>query len=378
MAADACAGGTGGVQVVPMRPSELGRLVWPDAFDWSGRHKPEEYLKSRVTALWEAREHGDFVLDVRGEVIRVHGCVLAAASPVFRAMLSNGMLESAQRMATIDADPEDVLVVIRFAYFGELIDVMPLQLPGVLQLAHAYEMVELIPLCCDHMIRHLNGDTAVPYVQTLRLLEDVPMDLTISMSNGTLPAAVSGDVNSARRESTTGSGNNLHGSPPEQPQQALFFQPPFQQPPFGLQPQQTSRIPLRPPILSSASWHPGPPSSGQAGHQPRQPAVSRQPQLLARFSAPGSAAAVPSGGPDSNGGGSTANADAAAADQGQSRNNGAAQEGAEAGAGTATDTAEDRGEACQLEASPIAHTFVTIASLIARSPELQMVTLRGL
>merc|ERR1719188_1034630 len=68
--------------------------------------------------------------------------------------------------------------MVRFAYLGELEELQPLQLPGVLQLAHKYEMVELIPLCCDAMVRNLSADTAVPFVRALRLLEGVPMDLS--------------------------------------------------------------------------------------------------------------------------------------------------------------------------------------------------------
>eukprot|EP00971_Amphidinium_carterae_P009823 193784-Amphidinium_carterae.1 len=68
------------------------------------------------------------------------------------------------------ADTADLLSVLRFAYLGEL-DASPQQLPGVLQLAHKYELTTLTLLCCDAMVQSLNTDTAVAYVKTLRLLE---------------------------------------------------------------------------------------------------------------------------------------------------------------------------------------------------------------
>jgi len=345
---------------------------WPSAFAWTGRHKPEEYLRDRACCLWEAREQGDFVLEARDESFRVHGCMLAAASPVFRAMLSSEMIESQQRSAKVDADPQDVVAMVRFAYMGELGELQPLQLPGVLQLAHKYEMVELIPLCCDAMVRNLSADTAVPFVRALRLLEGVPMDLSGAssmfqhaaqpakeMGNGivsltltpqvvqqqqqqqpSLPAAAQQLQAQAQPQGqgqpqAHGQGQlqaqaaagvtSLFGAPPEQPQQAnvasLF--------------RDSSEHPRQPQLSNASGFF------GTQHVHPQQPATSLQPQLLTRASAASGSSSADVAQPT-------------------------------------PESKSDVPEVCIPAASPIAHTFVTIARLIAESPHLQMATLRGL
>merc|ERR1712232_736041 len=99
----------------------------------------------RALDLWDSREQGDLDLEVQTDTFRVHRCVLASASPVFRAMLSSPMLESRNSSVRVaDADPADFLAMLRFVYLGELTDVTPpQQLPGVLQLAHRYNIKDL-------------------------------------------------------------------------------------------------------------------------------------------------------------------------------------------------------------------------------------------
>merc|ERR1712216_45987 len=94
-------------------------------------------------------------------------------------MLSSPMLESRNSSVRVaDADPADFLAMLRFVYLGELTDVTPpQQLPGVLQLAHRYDIKDLVALCCGQMVQHVSCATAVEYVRTLRLLEGVPMAL---------------------------------------------------------------------------------------------------------------------------------------------------------------------------------------------------------
>ena len=92
-----------------------------------------------MTNLWRSREDGDFVFNVCGGTLRAHGCILSAASPVFKAMLSSGMSEGLTSSMTVEADPAELQAMLRFIYLGEL-DATGQQLPGVLELAHKYEV----------------------------------------------------------------------------------------------------------------------------------------------------------------------------------------------------------------------------------------------
>ena len=140
-------------------------LVVPDAYDIR-----EQHVKGLVSNLWHSREDGDFVFTVAGGTLRAHSCILSAASPVFKAMLASGMAEGLSSSALLDAEPAELMAMLRFIYTGEL-DATPHQLPGVLALAHRYEVLNLIPPVCEAMIDSLNIETAAPYIRVLRLLE---------------------------------------------------------------------------------------------------------------------------------------------------------------------------------------------------------------
>lgn len=129
-----------------------------------------EHVKGLVTNLWRSREDGDFVFNVCGGTLRAHGCILSAASPVFKAMLSSGMSEGLSNSMSVEADPAELQAMLRFIYLGEL-DATGQQLPGVLELAHKYEVLNLIPPVCEAMVEQLTIDTAVSFVRVLRLLE---------------------------------------------------------------------------------------------------------------------------------------------------------------------------------------------------------------
>ena len=159
---------------IPVAESEVKQrwpdvsLVVPDAFDIRDRH-----VKGLVANLWHSREDGDFSFTVAGGTLRAHSCILSAASPVFKAMLASGMSEGISSSVLLDAEPAELLAMLRFIYTGEL-DATPQQLPGVLALAHRYEVLNLIPPVCEAMIDSLNIDTAASYIRVLRLLEGSP------------------------------------------------------------------------------------------------------------------------------------------------------------------------------------------------------------
>eukprot|EP00930_Biecheleria_cincta_P023229 TRINITY_DN16815_c0_g1_i1.p1 TRINITY_DN16815_c0_g1~~TRINITY_DN16815_c0_g1_i1.p1 ORF type:complete len:309 (-),score=52.85 TRINITY_DN16815_c0_g1_i1:282-1163(-) len=149
---------------------------WPDTSGFASSDTREVQVSTLVRALWNAREDGDFTFQVQGDVVRAHRCVLSATSPVFKAMLGSDMVEDHTSSMMIEAESSDLLAMLRFCYTGEL-DATPQQLPGVLSLAHKYEVLNLIPMCCESMIKSLSPETAVSYIRVLRLLEGTPMDL---------------------------------------------------------------------------------------------------------------------------------------------------------------------------------------------------------
>ena len=88
-----------------------------------------EVFEGLVANLWRSREDGDFIFHVCGASLKAHRCILSAASPVFKAMLASGMSEGLSSSVSVDADPSELLVVLRFIYLGEL-DATGQQLPG--------------------------------------------------------------------------------------------------------------------------------------------------------------------------------------------------------------------------------------------------------
>lgn len=318
---------------------DLDSLVWPQEFTLEDRNRQEDYLKGLALSLWECRNSGDFVLDVRGERIATHSCLLAAASPIFKAMLELDMREKQTRSVNIDADPADVLAMLRFAYTGEFHHVSPVQLPGVLQLAHKYEITDLIPHCCSAMIDNLTVETAVPYVRTMRLLEGTAMELPRCSQQ---PSRYD---------------HSLLGSPPTQPPQAGITAL------FG--------APAQPPQAGAPS-------------QPQVPATAG-----AQFFNLGESA-QPTSHSETNSsvffGGAPLDVEppAAAIGPGVQVWPSAAQERGSRGAmSTTVQVGESSGSTgCSGDTdnrtSPIAHAFVTIGKLIAANPEIQMAVLRSL
>ena len=77
---------------------------------------------SHGAALWTAdKRTTDFYFKVDDQSFHVHKFILAARSPVFRAMLSTDMIESRNGYVTIeDADPEIFRQFLYFVYTGQL------------------------------------------------------------------------------------------------------------------------------------------------------------------------------------------------------------------------------------------------------------------
>ena len=94
--------------------------------------------------LYEKMVDTDFTLIFRGAPVPCHKLVLAAASPVFKAMVDSLHLEAMESKATIDIPEEVGLAFIEFIYTGEL-DERALEANSValLELGEKYDVQEL-------------------------------------------------------------------------------------------------------------------------------------------------------------------------------------------------------------------------------------------
>ena len=95
--------------------------------------------------------------------IPVHRFILQARSPVFRAMLSSGMVESSSSQIIItDFDHDVVKEFVRFLYV-DICDVAALVRHGkaLLAIAHKYEVEGLLQACENQLVGELSVDSAV-------------------------------------------------------------------------------------------------------------------------------------------------------------------------------------------------------------------------
>jgi len=158
------------------RAPPIESCAWPQSQPIEPDDIRDTHLRSLMKVLWHSREDGDFRFEIHGDSIRAHRCIVTSASPVFKAMLASEMAENLNASVSIDAESEDIMSMLKFMYLG-ILDASPQHLPGVLQLAHKYEIDNLIVLCCSEIVKRLDAETVVPFVHVLRLLEGTPVKL---------------------------------------------------------------------------------------------------------------------------------------------------------------------------------------------------------
>jgi len=85
-----------------------------------------------------------------GAVLDVHRAVLAAASPVFRAMFQSGMREAHERRADVPASRAVATGLLRHVYTGEFD--AEIDASATVELAHLYGLEDLAAFCCDLLV----------------------------------------------------------------------------------------------------------------------------------------------------------------------------------------------------------------------------------
>lgn len=124
--------------------------------------------------MWAQREEtGDFTVSCQAETWRVHGNVLAAASPVMQSMVTGCMKEARQRRIEIqDVDPKGVQAMLEFIYLGELPKVDGTGLSVAIRLSHMYGLPELLEACGQRALEDISKDDMVEVIHAFQPLTD--------------------------------------------------------------------------------------------------------------------------------------------------------------------------------------------------------------
>ncbi|XP_076788952.1 TD and POZ domain-containing protein 3-like isoform X2 [Arvicanthis niloticus] len=119
-------------------------------------------LTDDLGELWEKSQFTDCCLLVAGHEFRAHKAILAARSPVFRAMFQHEMKESlTNRVEIQDLDPQVFMEMMGFIYTGKVSQLQSHSMAtGVLAAADKYGLEGLKVLCEDALYRNLSVENA--------------------------------------------------------------------------------------------------------------------------------------------------------------------------------------------------------------------------
>ncbi|KAM6163186.1 speckle-type POZ protein-like [Rhynchocyon petersi] len=121
---------------------------------------PECRLADDLGGLWENSRFTDCSLCVAGQEFRAHKAILAARSPVFRAMFEHEVEESKKNQVLInDVDPEVFKEVMCFIYTGKAPNVDKMA-GNLLAAAERYALERLKVMCEDALCSNLSVENA--------------------------------------------------------------------------------------------------------------------------------------------------------------------------------------------------------------------------
>lgn len=104
----------------------------------------------------------DFVFIVKGEEFKVHKCILAAASPVWRRTFTADYKEKESGRCIIEhTEPEVFKVLLRFIYFAELPQNLSELALALFEAAHYYEIESVQKICIAKLKEDLSAKNAV-------------------------------------------------------------------------------------------------------------------------------------------------------------------------------------------------------------------------
>ena len=103
----------------------------------------------------------DVTLNVQNKEFKAHKVVLAAASPVFKAMFKEGTKEHRDNYVVIRDIKKDVFeVFLRYLYTGQ-VDKLDEKCLDLLVTADKYDVQPLKEICAQHMAKNISVDNAV-------------------------------------------------------------------------------------------------------------------------------------------------------------------------------------------------------------------------
>ena len=115
--------------------------------------------------LYEKMQNSDFTIVFNGVEVACHKNVIAAASPVFEAMVENQHLEAIQSKANIELSEEVGRAFVKFIYTGELdVDMLKEQAVAFLELGNKYDVQELKALAEVELLSQLDKKNMVELV----------------------------------------------------------------------------------------------------------------------------------------------------------------------------------------------------------------------
>nr|XP_048283905.1 speckle-type POZ protein-like [Myodes glareolus] len=121
---------------------------------------PRCTLADELGDLWENSSFTDCCLVVDGQEFRAHKAILAARSPVFRAMFEHDMEESRKNRIEIhDLEPEVFKAMMGFIYTGKEPDLHSMA-AAVLAAADMYDLERLKVMCERALCRDLSVENA--------------------------------------------------------------------------------------------------------------------------------------------------------------------------------------------------------------------------
>ena len=108
----------------------------------------------------------DVILQVGHVQFAAHRVVLAGCSPYLRAMFTNGMQETVQKVITLHAIDADLLsLLLDFMYTG-MIDININNVQLLLQGASLLHLSGLISACCSFLQLHIDASNCLGLFQT--------------------------------------------------------------------------------------------------------------------------------------------------------------------------------------------------------------------
>lgn len=158
--------------------------------------EPPSDFKPSLRRLFEEGTCSDVIFQAGGEQIRAHRCILIARSAVMRALLTNGMSESAPGaiIEVTDIEPAVLRELLAYLYTDKLSAAGAFLSEKLLVAADKYQVHRLCHLCETHLIDRLSVETccdllALGALQGRSRLSEAALDFAMENAEGIIPTA---------------------------------------------------------------------------------------------------------------------------------------------------------------------------------------------